>query len=69
MLIWTDLFKIRNMCAARPRSRHTPSGKYERETYLPLRQVSEAGHGGQTAEDPMELGVLGHLEEGGRVCQ
>lgn len=29
--------------------------------YLPLRQVSEAGHGGQAAEDPGELGVLRDL--------
>lgn len=30
---------------------------------LPLRQVSEAGHAGQTAEDPGELSVLGHLQD------
>lgn len=31
-------------------------------SYLPLRQVSEAGHGGQAAEDPGELGVLRDLQ-------
>lgn len=32
--------------------------------HLPLRQVTEAGQGRQTAEDPGELGVLGHLQGG-----
>lgn len=58
---------------------HTTSGIYESEPqaaakgrgvtakhYLPLRQASEAGHGGEAAEDPVEFGVLRNLQERGR---
>lgn len=40
------------------------------ESYLPLRQVLEAGHGCQAADDPVEFRVLRDLRgEGGRPVQ
>lgn len=51
------LLEIRNTCAL---SSSAARGKGV-GSYLPLRQVSEAGHGGQAAEDPRELGVLRDL--------